>query len=85
MEFLRKLNYLNVRSVSRYGLHDLGANATRIRTLFAEVKTALEKGEKTGLEKAAKPKPEPKKAVKTTVKKKTKKRRRRRVRRRPAR
>ena len=75
---------VNVRSVSRYGLHDLGANATRIRTLFAEVKTALEKGEKTGLEHAAKPKPEPKKAVKTTVKKKTKKKRRRRVRTRSA-
>ncbi len=77
---------VNVRSVSRYGLHDLGANATRIRTLFAEVKTALEKGEKTGLEQAAKPKPKPKKAVKTTVKKKTvrkkRKKRRRRVRRR---
>jgi hypothetical protein len=68
---------VNVRSVSRYGPHDLGANATRIRTLFAEVKTALEKGEKTGLEQAAKPKPEPKKAVKTTVKKKTVKKKRR--------
>ena len=36
--------------MSRYGLHDLGANAERIRTLFAEVKAGLEKGEKTGLE-----------------------------------
>jgi uncharacterized protein (DUF1499 family) len=41
---------IDVRSVSRYGLHDFGANAERIRTLFAEVKAALEKGEKTGLE-----------------------------------
>ena len=44
---------IDVRSVSRYGLHDLGANAKRIRTLFAEVKAGLEKGEKTGLEQAA--------------------------------
>ena len=43
---------IDVRSVSRYGLHDLGANAAHIRRLFAEVKTALEKGEKTGLEQA---------------------------------
>jgi uncharacterized protein (DUF1499 family) len=41
---------IDVRSVSRYGLHDLGANAKRIRTLFAEVKAGLEKGENTGLE-----------------------------------
>jgi len=41
---------IDVRSVSRYGLHDLGANAKRIRTLFAEVKAGLEKGERTGLE-----------------------------------
>jgi uncharacterized protein (DUF1499 family) len=36
---------IDVRSVSRYGLHDLGANGKRIRTLFAEVKAELEKGE----------------------------------------
>jgi uncharacterized protein (DUF1499 family) len=40
------------RSVSRYGLHDLGRNASRIRKLFAEVTAALEKGEKTVLEQA---------------------------------
>lgn len=44
--------FIDVRSVSRYGQHDLGANADRIRSLFAEVKSALEKGEKTGLEQA---------------------------------
>jgi uncharacterized protein (DUF1499 family) len=44
---------IDVRSVSRYGMHDLGANAARIRKLFAEITTALEKGEKTVLEQAA--------------------------------
>ena len=44
--------FIDVRSVSRYGMHDLGANAGHIRELFAEVKSALEKGEKTGLEQA---------------------------------
>src|SRR4029078_2077045 len=48
--------FIDVRSVSRYGMHDLGANADRIRALFAELKAALEKGEKTGLEQAE-PKP----------------------------
>jgi len=43
---------VDVRSVSRYGLTDFGANAKRIRTLFDEVNTALEKGEKTVLEQA---------------------------------
>ena len=43
---------IDVRSVSRYGLHDLGRNASRIRKLFAEVTAALEKGEKTVLEQA---------------------------------
>lgn len=42
--------FIDVRSVSRYGPHDLGANAARIRGLFTEVKATLEKGEKTGLE-----------------------------------
>jgi hypothetical protein len=45
---------IDVRSVSRYGPHDLGGNAGRIRSLFAEVTAALEKGEKTILEQAAK-------------------------------
>jgi hypothetical protein len=44
---------IDMRSVSRYGMHDLGANAKRIRKLFDEVNTALEKGEKTVLEQAA--------------------------------
>lgn len=43
---------IDVRSVSRYGLHDLGRNASRIRKLFAEVTAALEKGEKRVLEQA---------------------------------
>ncbi len=43
---------IDVRSVSRYGWHDLGANAARVRTLFEEVTAALEKGEKTVLEQA---------------------------------
>jgi uncharacterized protein (DUF1499 family) len=44
---------IDARSVSRYGLHDLGTNAERIRKLFAEITTALEKGEKTALEQVA--------------------------------
>jgi len=44
--------FIDVRSASRYGKHDLGANAGHIRTLFAEVQSALQKGEKTGLEQA---------------------------------
>jgi uncharacterized protein (DUF1499 family) len=44
---------IDVRSMSRYGMVDFGANAARIRALFAEVTTALEKGEKTVLEQAA--------------------------------
>ena len=66
---------IDVRSVSRYGEHDLGSNAARVRALFAEVKTELEKGEKTGLEQAAKPKPT---AKKKATKRKTTKRRRQR-------
>jgi uncharacterized protein (DUF1499 family) len=48
---------IDVRSVSRYGISDLGANANRIRAFFAEVAKALEKGEKTVLEQAL-PKPD---------------------------
>ncbi|MGV1015536.1 MAG: DUF1499 domain-containing protein, partial [Methyloceanibacter sp.] len=50
---------IDVRSASRYGWHDLGANAQRIRALFAEISEALEKGEKTALEQAAPKKKEP--------------------------
>lgn len=63
---------IDARSVSRYGLHDLGTNAARIRSLFAEVTAALEKGEKTVLEQAA---PKEKPADKTTVTKKRVKKR----------
>lgn len=41
---------VDIRSASRYGLHDLGANADRVRAFYGEVNTALEKGEKTVLE-----------------------------------
>ena len=64
---------IDVRSVSRYGMHDLGANAARIRALFEEVTTALEKGEKTVLEQAA-PKEEAAPAKKQATKKRVKKR-----------
>ncbi len=73
---------IDVRSVSRYGRHDFGDNADRIRAFYGEVTTALEKGEKTVLEQTApkteevvvQPKPE-------TVKKKKVRRRRARRRR----
>jgi uncharacterized protein (DUF1499 family) len=70
--------FIDVRSVSRYGMHDLGANAERVRTLFAEVKAALEKGEKTGLEQAE---PKPKAGTAPVLKKPVKKRRAKRNRR----
>jgi uncharacterized protein (DUF1499 family) len=69
--------FIDVRSASRYGMHDLGANAGHIRELFAEVKSALEKGEKTGLEQAE---PAPK-ATAPQLKKPVKKRRAKRNRR----
>jgi hypothetical protein len=59
-------------------MHDLGANAARIRALFEEVTTTLEKGEKTVLEQA-KPKeeaaPAKKQGTKKGVKKRAKKKR----------
>jgi uncharacterized protein (DUF1499 family) len=64
---------VDVRSVSRYGLHDLGANAERIGKLFAEITTALEKGEKTVLEQAA-PKKDEAAEKKEAAEKRTKKR-----------
>lgn len=33
---------IDARSASRYGVHDLGRNATRVRNLFAEIKTRLD-------------------------------------------
>ena len=58
--------------MSRYGLHDLGTNAERIRKLFAEITTALEKGEKTALEQVApKQETEKKDAAKKKPAKKT--------------
>lgn len=43
---------VDVRSASRYGVHDFGTNARRIAGLFEEVKAGLAKGEKTALEMA---------------------------------
>ncbi|MEM7619844.1 MAG: DUF1499 domain-containing protein [Pseudomonadota bacterium] len=37
---------IDMRSASRYGRHDLGRNASRIRELFREVKTSLALGER---------------------------------------
>ena len=72
---------VDMRSVSRYGLHDLGANAERIRTFYGEVNTALEKGETTVLEQAA-PKEAEEPVAKPAKEINRKQRRQRRVRRR---
>lgn len=39
---------IDVRSASRYGRHDLGRNAARVRKLFAEIRTQLETGAPSG-------------------------------------
>ncbi len=41
---------IDVRSASRYGEHDFGANARRIARLFTEIKAGLEKGERQALD-----------------------------------
>ncbi|MBM3544076.1 MAG: DUF1499 domain-containing protein [Alphaproteobacteria bacterium] len=66
---------IDVRSVSRYGWHDLGANAERIRTLYAEISETLEKGEQTALEQAEKKKKEATEAKKPAPQKRVTKRR----------
>lgn len=68
--------FIDLRSASRYGMHDLGANANRIRAFFTEIKATLEKGEKTGLEQAE-PKPKPTVERKLKPKPKTTRRARR--------
>ena len=74
---------IDIRSASRYGRSDLGANAERIRAFEEEVDTALEKGETTVLEQtAAEPKEEPVAAPAKQVKKKQRRVRKRRVNRR---
>jgi uncharacterized protein (DUF1499 family) len=74
---------IDIRSASRYGRSDLGANAERIRAFEEEVNTALEKGETTVLEQtAAEPKEEPVAAPAKQVKKKQRRVRKRRVNRR---
>jgi uncharacterized protein (DUF1499 family) len=72
---------VDMRSASRYGPHDLGENAERVRAAFAEVHAALEKGEKTSLEQAE---PKPKTGAVPQLKKPVKKRRVKRNRRPPA-
>jgi len=72
---------IDVRSASRYGMHDFGANADRIRAFYGEVNTALEKGEKTVLEQAA-PKTEEEPVAAPAEQVKKKQQRRKRVRRR---
>ncbi|MEM7398938.1 MAG: DUF1499 domain-containing protein [Pseudomonadota bacterium] len=68
---------IDIRSASRYGRSDLGANAERIRAFEEEVNTALEKGEKTVLEQAAaEPEEKPVAAPAKQVKKKQVRRRR---------
>jgi uncharacterized protein (DUF1499 family) len=49
---VRNESRIDVRSASRYGEHDFGANAARIQRLFASVKKGLEEGEKNALEMA---------------------------------
>jgi len=66
---------IDVRSASRYGRHDFGANADRIRAFYGEVTTALEKGEKTVLEQTA---PKEEEAVVQPKPKTVKKKKRRR-------
>jgi uncharacterized protein (DUF1499 family) len=74
---------IDIRSASRYGRSDLGANAERIRAFEEEVNTALEKGETTVLEQtAAEPKEEPVAAPAKQIKKKQRRVRKRRVNRR---
>jgi hypothetical protein len=46
----RSESRIDVRSASRFGEHDFGANARRIRHFFTKVKTGLEEGEKRALE-----------------------------------
>ena len=54
---------IDIRSASRFGRHDLGQNADRIRRLVREVRAGLETGEKTVWARAEVPAPEPEKVV----------------------
>lgn len=54
-----KDSVLNVRSASRYGRSDIGANAARILALFSQVKSDINEGEKPILERAGTPPPPP--------------------------
>ncbi len=46
---------IDVRSASRYGQHDLGRNAARVRRLFAEIRTQLETNIAGGLRRKRRP------------------------------
>jgi uncharacterized protein (DUF1499 family) len=70
---------VDIRSASRYGMHDFGTNAERIRAFYSEVNTALEKGEKTVLEQAV-PEKEEEPVAEPAKEIKKKQRRRKRVR-----
>ena len=72
---------IDIRSASRYGVHDFGANADRIRAFYDEVNTALEKGEKTVLEQTVVEEEEEPVAAPAKEVKKKQQRRKRRVRR----
>ena len=48
-----KRTRIDVRSASRYGRHDLGRNAARIRTLFSAIKTDLDQFERSFAERKA--------------------------------
>ena len=68
---------IDIRSASRYGMHDFGANADRVRAFYDEVNTALEKGEKTVLEQTVvEEEEEPVAAPAKEVKKKQRRKRR---------
>ena len=71
---------IDLRSVSRYGEHDFGANAARIRAFMEEMKATLDKGAKPGLEQAEE---KPKAGAAPVLKKPVQKRRVRRNRRQP--
>ncbi len=78
-----QVSRIDVRSASRYGRHDLGRNAERVRELLQEIVARLEATVPTALEqKAAARKAAAKTNKKKTVKKAKKKRKKRRKKRR---
>lgn len=67
---------IDMRSASRYGTRDFGANADRIRKFYGEVTAALEKGETTALEQAEAKEEKPAAKPVEPAKKRVKRRRR---------